>query len=127
MEIYTLGFPAIKRNETNHGRHVRWVFIYRGRRLQDPRDGFKAAMKSAGYSENLFHHLRRTAIRNMEAAFIPRAEAMQISGHCTESVYKPYDISSERGAIRAGEIMAQHMRRLEEQSNEHSTNRAQTR
>ena len=30
---------------------------------------------------------------------------MQISGHRTESVYKRYDIASERGAIRAGETM----------------------
>jgi integrase len=97
-----------------------WVFIYRGRRLRDPRDGFRAAAESAGYPSALFHDLRRTAIRNMEAALIPRAEAMQISGHRTESVYKRYDISSERGAIRAGELLAEHLKTLDAQATQPS-------
>jgi integrase len=82
-----------------------WVFIYRGKRLNEPREGFRQAAIDAGFPELLFHDLRRTAIRNMERAGVPRAEAMQISGHTTEAVYKRYDIASEKGAIRAGDTM----------------------
>jgi integrase len=82
-----------------------WIFTYRGKRLREPREAFRQAAIDAGYPELLFHDLRRTAVRNMERAGVPRAEAMQISGHKTEAVYKRYDIASERGAIRAGDTM----------------------
>lgn len=97
-----------------------WVFIYRGRRLREPQDGFRAVAESAGYPNALLHDLRGTAIRNMEGASIPRAEAMQISGHPTESVYKRYDSSSERGAIRAGEVLAEQLSTLDAQATQPS-------
>jgi hypothetical protein len=40
---------------------------------------------------------------------IPRAEAMQITGHKTEAVYKRYDIASERGAIESGRRVREHL------------------
>src|SRR5689334_21031913 len=86
-----------------------------------------ASRKNAGYPEALFHDLRRTAIRNMEAAGIPRAEAMQISGHSTESVYKRYDISSEKGATRAGGVMAEHLNHLEQRLLKGPENKAKIR
>jgi hypothetical protein len=46
---------------------------------------------------------RRTAVRNMERAQVRRADARQISGHRTESVYVRYDIASEQGAFEAAE------------------------
>ncbi len=71
-----------------------WVFSRNGKRMKDTRTGFDDAKKAAGYPDLPFHDLRRTAIRNVERAGVPRAEAMQISGHRTESVYKRYDIAS---------------------------------
>jgi integrase len=53
-------------------------------------------------SRVLFHDTRRTAIRNMERARVRRADARQISGHRTESIYLRYDIASEESALEAG-------------------------
>ena len=50
----------------------------------------------------------------MEQAGIPRAEAMQITGHKTESIYKRYDIGSELGATETRKRLREHWRQLAE-------------
>ena len=66
----------------------------------------------AGYEEVIFHDTGRTAVRRMEDAAIPRREAMQITGHLTETVYKRYDIGSEAGATEAGRKLREHEAKL---------------
>ena len=72
------------------------VFHYLGRPLGSHLKGWARACKDAGLEGLHFHDLRRSAIRNMERAGIPRNVAMGISGHTTEAVYRRYDIVSPR-------------------------------
>ncbi len=73
-----------------------WLFHYYGRAIGGHLKGWEKACKAAGLAGLHFHDLRRTAVRNMERAGIPRKVAMEISGHRTESVYRRYDIVSQR-------------------------------
>jgi integrase len=72
-----------------------WVFHRNGERIRDFRKAWKNACKAAGCPGRIPHDFRRTAVRNLERAGVPRSIAMQITGHKTESVYRRYDIVTE--------------------------------
>ena len=82
------------------------VFHWNGKPLGSHLKGWDRACTEAGLAGLHFHDLRRSAIRNMERAGIPRHVAMQISGHRTESVYRRYDIVVEADLKAAGEKLA---------------------
>jgi len=78
-----------------HGQVIPWVFWRLGAQLGDHRDTWMRACRLAGLPGRLVHDLRRSAVRNLERAGVPRSAAMKLTGHLTESVYRRYAIVSE--------------------------------
>jgi integrase len=70
------------------------VFVHPdGRRIKDFRGSWANACKDAGVPGRLVHDFRRTAVRNLERAGVPRSAAMRMTGHKTEAVYRRYAIT----------------------------------
>ena len=78
-----------------NGKIVPWVFWRDGKQLGDHRDVWMRCCREAGVPGRLVHDLRRSAVRNLERAGVPRSVAMKLTGHMTESVYRRYAIVSE--------------------------------
>lgn len=81
--------------EAELDRIIPWVFHREGRRIRYLRRSWLTACRLAGVPGRLMHDLRRTAVRNLERAGVPRSAAMALVGHKTESVYRRYAIVDE--------------------------------
>jgi integrase len=81
-----------------------------GQRVGLLRKAWLRACEEAGVPGRLFHDLRRTAVRNLEAAGVPRSAAMAMVGHRTESIYRRYAIADaallRMGAAKLGRLHA---------------------
>ncbi|MBM3773963.1 MAG: hypothetical protein FJW37_02260 [Acidobacteria bacterium] len=86
-----------------------WVFQFFGRRLGKHLKGWRSTCIAAGMPVLLVHDLRRSAVRNMERAGIPRNVAMSITGHRSESVYRRYDIVSKQDLTTAARKLEQYL------------------
>ena len=76
---------------------------YKGQPVHDFRKAWEHACQKVGLVGMLRHDFRRSAVRNMERAGVPRSVAMKISRHKTEPIYRRYAIVSEsdiQGATR---------------------------
>jgi integrase len=84
----------VKEIEKRTGQIVPWVFCHAdGSRVKDFRGAWKNACDDAGIAGRLVHDFRRTAVRNLERAGVPRSAAMRMTGHLTEAVYRRYAIT----------------------------------
>ena len=71
------------------------VFHRDGAPIKSLRAAWTKATDAAGLVGRIPHDFRRTAVRNLERAGVPRSVAMKLTGHLTESVYRRYAIVSE--------------------------------
>lgn len=90
--------------EQKTGRIIPWLFHRYGNPIRDFRGAWASACKSAGVPKRIPHDFRRTAVRNLERAGVPRSAAMAMVGHRTESIYRRYAIADEamlkEGAVK---------------------------
>ena len=83
------------------GQIIPWVFHRGGRRIKDFKRPWLRACREAGLAGRIPHDFRRTAVRNLERAGVPRSVAMKMVGHKTEAIYRRYTIVDE-GMLRDG-------------------------
>jgi integrase len=76
-------------------RVIPWVFHRNGKPIKDYYGAWDEACRLAGLPDRIAHDLRRTAVRNLERAGVPRSASMKMTGHKTESVYRRYAIVDE--------------------------------
>lgn len=82
------------------------VFHRNGKPIVAYAKAWRAACARAGVAGRLVHDMRRTAVRNLERAAVPRSVAMRLTGHKTEAVYRRYAISSAADLARGVEKLA---------------------
>lgn len=90
---------------------IPYVFHREGRQIREFKRSWKSACEKAGLATAIVHSFRRTAVRNLEIAGVPRAVAMQMVGLETESTYRRYRIVSEGEFQSAAETMARFEKR----------------
>lgn len=85
------------------GQVVPWVFHRSGKPITSIRKACDKACAEAGFPGLIPHDLRRSAVRNLERAGVPRSTAMAMVGHKTESIYRRYAIVDE-AMLREGAL-----------------------
>lgn len=68
--------------------------------------GERGASQTIGLGHRIVYDFRRTAVRNLERAGVPRSAAMKMVGHRTEAMYRRYAIVEE-GLLRYGADLLQ--------------------
>jgi Phage integrase family len=88
---------VVEAKQKKTGSVIPWVFhrTKRGRQLKGFRKAWCQACLDAGVPGRILHDFRRTAVRNLERAGVPRSVATKMVGHKTESVYRRYAIVDE--------------------------------
>jgi integrase len=86
---------------------IPWLFHRDGKQIKGFRKAWLRACRNAGVPGKIPHDFRRTAVRNLERAGVPRSAAMKMVGHKTQSIYQRYAIADEGMLRDAAEKLAQ--------------------
>jgi integrase len=99
-----------KRLEMKLRRVIPWVFWRQpdGRQIKEYKRNWKTACRLAGCPGRLVHDLRRTAVRRLERAGVPRSVAKQLTGHKTDAIYDRYAITCEQDLRNGVAKLEQH-------------------
>jgi integrase len=105
---------ATKKLERGKGVVIPWLFHHgNGKPIKSFRRAWLTACLKAGFAQivsekprvikalRIPHDFRRSAVRNLERAGVPRSDAMSMVGHRTEAIYRRYAISDEK-TLREG-------------------------
>jgi hypothetical protein len=85
------------------------IFHRDGKRIVDFRKAWAKATVAAGVPWLHFHDLRRSAVRNMDRAGVPRATIRRIIGHETDAMFDRYRIVDQRDVDEAGKKAEQYL------------------
>jgi hypothetical protein len=86
----------VREIEHRVGRIIPWAFcLPSGDRIGDFRKVSASACCVAGVPRRLVHNFRRTAVRNLERAGVPRSSGMKLTEHKTLAVYARYAITDQ--------------------------------
>lgn len=108
--------------ERRDGSVIPWVFCRRhGQRIASIRWAWERAVTRAGFPGLLVHDLRRSVVRRLERAGVPRSVAMKITGHRSESVYRRYAIVNEADIAQGVARAAEYRRRMLRESGKNSS------
>jgi integrase len=111
------GLPALLEGIKRLNPTAEYVFLRNGEPISSFRKAWKTATKKAGLEDFLFHDLRRSAVRNLVRAGVPRGVAMKISGHKTEDVFERYNITDSEDIQNAGKSVTEYLRERREAIN----------
>jgi integrase len=88
----------------------KYLFHREGKKIVDFRKAWAKACLAAGVPWLRFHDLRRSAVRNMGRAGIPRTTIRRIIGHETDAMFDRYRIVDQRDIHEAGKKAEQYLR-----------------
>ncbi len=98
------------RVQREQSRIIPWVFHRNGEPIQGFRRAWRTACRKAGVPGRIPHDFRRTAVRNLERAGVPRSTAMKMVGHKTEAICRRYAIVDETMMREGADKLARYER-----------------
>ncbi|MEW6777967.1 MAG: tyrosine-type recombinase/integrase [Bdellovibrionota bacterium] len=99
--------------EKKERRVIPWLFHLEGRQIKHFRRSWLTALAAAGIQGKRPHDFRRTAVRNLEHAGVPRSVAKELVGHKTDAMYARYAIVSERDLSEGAEKLGAFVKDVE--------------
>jgi hypothetical protein len=83
-------------------------------------------LTGAGLGSCLIHNFRRSACRNLVQAGVPESEAMKLTGHKTDRVFRDYNISTFEDRKASVAKVAAYMTRLRAEAKRGASNGRET-